>query len=74
MACKTDLEKIEKEVESLTPKEHIKLMKIIIRHLKKIESSKLKSLDWDELYGIGKGLWEGEDAQDYVDNLRGNRI
>ena len=74
MASKTALEKIEKEVESLTPNEHIKLMEIIIRHLKKIESSKLKSFDWDKLYGIGKGLWEGEDAQDYINNLREDRI
>ncbi|MFH0924275.1 MAG: hypothetical protein V1872_01365 [bacterium] len=74
MHCKTTLEKIEKEVKYLTPQEHLKLMEIIIHHLKKIEPSNLKSVDLDKLYGIGKGLWEGEDAQDYVNQLREDRI
>jgi hypothetical protein len=32
-----------------------------------------KQLDWNKLYGLGKGLWKGEDAQEYVDRLREER-
>lgn len=33
-----------------------------------------KELDWNNLYGLGKGLWKGEDAQEYVNRLREDRI
>ena len=29
--------------------------------------------DWTALYGFGKGLWEGEDAQGYVNKMREDR-
>jgi hypothetical protein len=29
-----------------------------------------RDLDWKDLYGHGKGLWKGEDAQEYVNRLR----
>ncbi|MBU4374343.1 MAG: hypothetical protein KKD69_06565 [Euryarchaeota archaeon] len=32
-----------------------------------------KELNWDALYGLGKGLWKGEDAQEYVNQLREER-
>jgi len=34
---------------------------------------KENKLDWAALYGLGKGLWE-EDAQEYVDHLREDRM
>ncbi len=33
-----------------------------------------KELDWKGLYGLGKGLWKGEDAQDFVNRLREDRV
>lgn len=30
--------------------------------------------NWAELYGLGKGLWKGEDAQAYLNRLRGDRV
>lgn len=32
-----------------------------------------KDLGWKPLYGLGKDLWKGEDAQEYVDRLREDR-
>lgn len=32
-----------------------------------------KNLDWNKLYGLGKGLWKGEDAQEHVNRLRKDR-
>lgn len=32
-----------------------------------------KKLDWKELYGLGKGLWKTEDAQEFVNCLREER-
>jgi hypothetical protein len=34
---------------------------------------KKDSLDWNELYGLGKGLWENKDAQQYINKLRKDR-
>ncbi|MEW6162857.1 MAG: hypothetical protein AB1606_06060 [Nitrospirota bacterium] len=34
---------------------------------------KCKKLGWKGLYGLGKGLWKGEDAQEYVNSLRRDR-
>lgn len=38
------------------------------------ELSLKKELDWNKLYGLGKDLWKGEDAQVYVNRLREDRI
>jgi len=29
---------------------------------------------WNDLYGMGKGIWRGDDAQDYVNRAREERI
>lgn len=67
------LEKIEKEVESLTTQEQLKLAEWLAHKLRKTGLAMKKELDWQELYGLGKGLWKGEDAQEYVNRLREER-
>ncbi len=68
------LEKIEKEVERLSPQEQLRLMEKVVHHLRKTGISVKKELDWKGLYGLGKGLWKGEDAQEYVNRLREDRV
>ena len=68
------LEKIEKEIEKLAPQEQLKLLERLIYQLRKTGLSMKKELDWNKLYGLGKGLWEGEDAQKYVNGLREDRV
>ncbi|MBI4685578.1 MAG: hypothetical protein HY755_10300 [Nitrospirae bacterium] len=67
------LDKIEKEVERLTPKEQLKLLEKLAHQLKKTGVAMKKELDWKGLYGLGKGLWKGKDAQEYVNRLREDR-
>jgi hypothetical protein len=67
-------EEIEKGIETLELQEQLELMEKLIHLIKKSELSMKKKLDWNELYGLGKGLWNGEDAQEYVDRLREERI
>lgn len=67
------LEKIEREIEKLAPNEQLKLVEKLIHRIRKAEPVK-KELDWSKLYGLGKGLWKGEDAQEYVNRLREDRI
>jgi hypothetical protein len=67
-------EEIEKGIETLELQEQLELMEKLIHLMKKSELSMKKKLDWNELYGLGKGLWNGEDAQEYVDHLREERI
>ena len=67
------LGKIEKEIEKLTPQEKLRLSERLIHQLRKGKLSVKKELDWNKLYGLGKGLWKGEDAQEYVNRLREDR-
>jgi hypothetical protein len=68
------LEKIGKEIEKLTPQEQLKLVERLVHKLSKAGLAMKRELDWNKLYGLGKGLWKGEDAQEYVNRLREDRI
>jgi hypothetical protein len=70
MQRKLTLEEIEKETERLTPKERLELVEKLTRGLRKADIAEGKLLDWNQLYGLGKELWQGEDAQKYVNRLR----
>ena len=67
------VEKIEKEAEKLSIEEQLKLVEHLLCKIRKSELIVSKKLDWTELYGSGKGLWQ-EDAQEYVNQLREDRI
>lgn len=68
------LEKIEKEIESLSPDDQLKLVEKLAHQLRRTGLAVKKELDWKDLYGLGKGLWKDEDAQDYVNRLREDRV
>ena len=70
----TTLVKIEKEIERLSPKDQLKLVEKLAHQLRKSKITSKRELDWKGLYGLGKGLWNGEDAQDYVNRLREERV
>ena len=67
------LEKIEKEIEKLSSLDQLKLLERLAHQLRKPGRSAKKELDWNKLYGLGKGLWR-EDAQKYVNRLREDRV
>lgn len=67
------LAEIEKGIAFLTPEEQLKLVEQVIRQLRKKTHVQKKKLDIDKLYGLGKGLWDDEDAQEYVNRLREDR-
>ena len=67
------LEKIEKELERLTTQEQLKLLERLAHQLRTKRLTMKKELNWNELYGLGKGLWK-EDAQEYINRVREDRI
>jgi hypothetical protein len=67
------IEIIEKQAAKLSLHEHIKLMEALTHQLREKSLSTQQKLEWEELYGLGKGLWDNEDAQDYVTRLREDR-
>ena len=69
----TPLEIIKKQTAKLSLHEHIKLLETLTRQLREKSNSARQDLDWSELYGLGQGLWNQEDAQDYVDRMREDR-
>jgi hypothetical protein len=59
---------------SLSPEDRLKLIALLAQGLTKEEVAPeppLRSLM--ELHGLGKEIWEGIDAQDYVNRLRSGR-
>ena len=68
------IEKLEREIEKLPPQDQLKLVERLAHHLQKTGISMKKELDLSKLYGLGKGLWSGEDAQAYVNRLREDRL
>lgn len=70
---KVGLKKVEEDIEKLSPQEQLQLMEKITYLLKKSITTGEEQINWNRLYGLGKGLWHGEDAQEYVNQLRMDR-
>ena len=68
------LGKIEKEIEKLTSRQKLKLVEKLVHQLQTGRLAIKKDLDWSKLYGLGKDLWKGKDAQEYVNRLREDRV
>lgn len=68
------LEYITKQAETLTPGEYLELIERLAHQLRKKNLSMTPEFDWQGLYGLGKGLWADEDAQEYVNRLREDRL
>lgn len=73
MAKAPNLRKLERELENLSLRDQEKLAARLAQRLQQVRREK-KSHDWAKLYGLGKGLWKGEDAQGYVNRLREDRV
>jgi len=68
------LEKIAKEIERLSQKDQLKLVEKLAQQLRRSGITPKRELDWKGLYGLGKGLWKGDDAQEYVNRVREDRV
>jgi hypothetical protein len=68
------LQRITQQAEALPLPEYIELIERLVHRLREQPLTAPQQLDWKPLYGLGKGLWHGEDAQDYVNRLREDRI
>ena len=65
----TDKERLVQLVEELTPEERA----VVVELLRVMIANRSKKRSIMELEGLGKEIWEGIDAQEYVDELRGPR-
>jgi hypothetical protein len=66
------VKKVFNRINTLTVPEQLELVEKVIHNLK-IEQKSLPKLNWDDFYGIGKGIWNNIDAQEYVNKLRDDR-
>ena len=71
MSQSNAVKRIEKEMELLSSEDLLVLLDGIVHRLKKSVKPP-PSYNWEELYGVGSGLWE-EDAQNHVERLREDR-
>lgn len=60
---------IMQQAQALGPQERKELVKLLVDSLEVAEERPRRHLS--ELRGLGKEIWEGIDAQEYVDQLRG---
>ncbi len=74
MRTMNNLEKIENQIMSLPVSEQIHLIERIARRVRSLQTKSEITLNWNDLYGTGKGIWRGDDAQDYVNRAREERI
>ena len=65
----TELNYIWNEVQVLSRSERMKLAERLIHQMRIEDEEQEGLLSWEEIYGIGKGVWE-IDAQEYVNQLR----
>ena len=64
------IEKIYTQVEQLPLEEQLKLAAMILNKLATLQEKVTKKHSIMELHGLGKELWEGIDAQEYVNRVR----
>ena len=65
----TDKERLAQLIEELTPEEQAAVLAVVMATVaNRSRKHKIK-----ELKGLGKEIWDGIDAQEYVDELRGPR-
>jgi len=74
MRSTNKLENIESQILNLSVSEQIHLIERIAKLVRSAQTKSNVALNWKDLYGAGKGLWGGEDAQDYVNRARSERI
>jgi hypothetical protein len=74
METVNNLEEIEGQIMSLTISEQIYLIERIAKRVRSLQTKPDATLNWNDLYGSGKGIWGEEDAQDYVNRSREERI
>ena len=61
----------EKYVKPLPTAERLRLLEMTVHDLALIAQHEPKKRSILELRGLGKEIWQGVDAQEYVDRLRG---
>lgn len=74
MRSVSKLDEIESQVMNLPVSDQIHLIERIARRVRLVQGQSRTALDWNDLYGAGKGIWGGGDAQDYVNRAREDRI
>jgi hypothetical protein len=74
MRTLNNLEKIESQIMNFPVSEQIHLIELIARRVRSFQPQSGLTLNWNDIYGTGKGLWKGEDALDYVNRAREERI
>jgi hypothetical protein len=58
------------QAKTLSGQERKELVKLLVDSLDAPESAPCQQRCLSELRGLGKEIWEGTDAQEYVDQLR----
>jgi hypothetical protein len=72
MAIQTVVDIYDQHIRELPTEQQLELLALIAQRLaeRKAPAQEAKTHSIMELHGLGKEIWEGIDAQEYVDKLR----
>jgi hypothetical protein len=68
----TTLNTIQQQLDLLKPEEQLSVIEHLVHRLRQTNTNN-SSQQWNELYGLGRGIWN-EDAQQYVNRIREDRL
>jgi len=74
MGSSNTLDELENQIMNLPISEQIYLIERIARRVRLVQVKPDTRLNWNDLYGLGSGIWESDDAQDYVNRSREERL
>lgn len=73
MRTVNNLAEIESQIMNLPVADQIHLIERIARLIRSAQMKPGTVNDLNDLYGAGKGIWESDDAQEYVNRAREER-
>lgn len=67
------VEQLTRQADNLPLPDYLELIERLVHRLRDKRDAPVVQHDWQTLYGRGKGIWT-EDAQEYVNRLREDRL
>ena len=68
------VQNIEQEISQLPKERQWELLNYLLQHFSPTSEQQKNDLLWSSSLGLGKEVWNSVDAQDYVNQMRSDRL
>lgn len=69
----SNLDSIQQEISHLPREKQWYLLQYLLQQFSPGSNKQSQTISWSAAYGLGKEVWKGIDAQQYIDELRSER-